>query len=101
MVRSTCSLWFEVSGGGENTSFATSKLGEENTCFYNGLWLSIWWFCVTICGFCWFLHLSLLYFFIFAEITMASGYWWIWLWVHNREKRKIEVLGFENFVMGS
>ena len=29
----------------------------------NGLWLSIWWFCVTICGFCWFLYLGLLYFF--------------------------------------
>ena len=28
MVRSTCSSWFGVSGGGENTSFATSKLGE-------------------------------------------------------------------------
>ena len=26
MVRSTCSLWFGVSKGGENTSFATSKL---------------------------------------------------------------------------
>ena len=26
MVRSTCSLWSGVSGGGENTSFATSKL---------------------------------------------------------------------------
>ena len=39
--------------------------------------------------------------FFFAEITVASGYWGIWLWVHNREKRKIEVLGFENLVMGS
>ena len=28
MVRSTCSLWSGVSGGGENTSFATSKLGK-------------------------------------------------------------------------
>ena len=28
VVRSTCSSWFEVSGGGENTSFATSKLGK-------------------------------------------------------------------------
>ena len=28
MVRSTCSLWFGVSGGGESTSFATSKLGK-------------------------------------------------------------------------
>ena len=28
MVRSTCFSWFEVSGGGENTSFATSKLGK-------------------------------------------------------------------------
>ena len=31
---------------------------------------------------------------------MASGYWWIWLWVHNREKRKIEVLGFREFGYG-
>ena len=28
MVRSTCSLWFGVSREGENTSFATSKLGK-------------------------------------------------------------------------
>ena len=28
MVRLTCSSWSEVSGGGENTSFATSKLGK-------------------------------------------------------------------------
>ena len=28
MVRSTCSSWFGVSGGGENTSFTTSKLGK-------------------------------------------------------------------------
>ena len=28
MVRSTCSSWFGVSKGGENTSFATSKLGK-------------------------------------------------------------------------
>ena len=28
VVRSTCSLWFGVFGGGENTSFATSKLGK-------------------------------------------------------------------------
>ena len=49
-------------------------------------------FCVTICGFCWFLHLG--FFFFFAEIAVASGYGWIWLWVHNREKREIEVLGF-------
>ena len=28
MVRSTCSLWSGVSGGGENTSFAISKLGK-------------------------------------------------------------------------
>ena len=70
-------------------------------CFYNGLWLSIWWFCVTICGFCWFLHLGLLYyFFFFVEIMVASGYWWIWLWVHNREKRKIEALGFREFGYG-
>ena len=100
MVRSTCSLWFGVSGGGENTSFATLKIGGENTCFYNGLWLSIWWFCVTICGFCSFLHLGLLYFIFFAEITMASGYWWIWLCIHNREKRKMEVLGFREFGYG-
>ena len=46
-------------------------------------------FCIWVC------------FIFFAEITVANGYWWIWLWVHNREKRKIEVLGFENLVMGS
>ena len=51
-------------------------------------------FCVTICGFCWFLHLGFFFFFFFAEIAVASGYGWIWLWVHNREKREIEVLGF-------
>ena len=28
VLRSTCSSWFGVSGGGENTSFATSKLGR-------------------------------------------------------------------------
>ena len=28
MVRSTSSSWFGVSRGGENTSFATSKLGK-------------------------------------------------------------------------
>ena len=28
MVRSTCFSWFGVSGGGENTSFTTSKLGK-------------------------------------------------------------------------
>ena len=28
MVRSTCSSWFGVPEGGENTSFATSKLGK-------------------------------------------------------------------------
>ena len=28
MVRSTCSSWLGVSGGGENTTFATLKLGE-------------------------------------------------------------------------
>ena len=28
MVISTYSSWFGVSGGGENTSFATSKLGK-------------------------------------------------------------------------
>ena len=28
MVISTCSSWFGVSGGGENISFATSKLGK-------------------------------------------------------------------------
>ena len=28
VVRSTCSSWFGVSRGGENTSFATSKLGK-------------------------------------------------------------------------
>ena len=28
MVISTCSSWFGVSGGGENTSFATLKLGK-------------------------------------------------------------------------
>ena len=28
MVRSTCSSWFGVSEGGENTSFATSKIGK-------------------------------------------------------------------------
>ena len=46
-------------------------------------------FCIWVC------------FIFFAEITVASGYRWIWLWVHNREKRKIEVLGFREFVMGS
>ena len=28
MVRSTCSSWFGVSRGGENTSFVKSKLGK-------------------------------------------------------------------------
>ena len=28
MVKSTCSSWFRVSKGGENRSFATSKLGK-------------------------------------------------------------------------
>ena len=28
MVISTCSSWFGVSRGGENVSFATSKLGK-------------------------------------------------------------------------
>ena len=28
MVKSTCSSWFRVSRGGENRSFATSKLGK-------------------------------------------------------------------------
>ncbi|KAL0017166.1 hypothetical protein SO802_004235 [Lithocarpus litseifolius] len=36
----------------------------------------------------------------YYEITMASGYWWIWFWVHNRKKRKIEVLGFREFGYG-
>ena len=45
-------------------------------------------FCIWVC------------FIFFAEITVASGYWWIWLWVHNREKRKIEVLGFREFGYG-
>ena len=45
-------------------------------------------FCIWVC------------FIFFAEITVASGYWWIWLWVHNREKRKIEVLGFREFRYG-
>ena len=44
-------------------------------------------FCIWIC------------FIFFAEITVANGYWWIWLWVHNREKRKIEVLGFVIYVI--
>ena len=29
MVSRTCFSWFGVSGGGESTSFAASKLGEE------------------------------------------------------------------------
>ena len=86
MVRSTCSSWFGVFGG------------RENTCFYNGLWLCIWWFCVTICGFCWFLQLDLLY--CFFRNHGGHGYWWIWLCIHNREKRKIEVLSFREFGYG-
>ena len=45
-------------------------------------------FCIWVC------------FIFFAEITVANGYWWIWLWVHNREKRKTEVLGFREFCYG-
>ena len=45
-------------------------------------------FCIWVC------------FIFFAEITVASYYWWIWLWVHNKEKRKIEVLGFREFGYG-
>ena len=45
-------------------------------------------FCIWVC------------FIFFAEITVANGYQWIWLWVHNREKRKIEVLGFREFGYG-
>ena len=43
-------------------------------------------------GFC--IWVCFILFYFFAEITVVKGYWWIWLWVHNREKRKIEVLGF-------
>ena len=40
------------------------------------------------------------FFFFGAGITVANGYWCIWLWIHNREKRKIEVLGFREFAYG-
>ena len=49
-------------------------------------------------GFC--IWVCFILFYFFAEITVVKGYWWIWLWVHNREKRKIEVLGFREFGYG-
>ena len=59
---------------------------------------------VVLCHHLWVLlvlHLGLLFFFFFgAGITVANGYWCIWLWIHNREKRKIEVLGFREFAYG-
>ena len=58
---------------------------------------------VVLCHHLWVLlvlHLGLLFFFFGAGITVANGYWCIWLWIHNREKRKIEVLGFREFAYG-
>ena len=89
-----------MSGGGENTSFATSKLGGENTCFYNGLWVSIWWFCVTICGFCWFLYLGLLYFFLQkSRWPVVIGGFDYGFTIERKERERFWVL--ENLVMGS
>ena len=41
MVRSTYFSWFEVFGGGENTSFATSKLGKVVSVKKNKVFVSV------------------------------------------------------------
>ena len=71
MVRLTCSSWVRVSRRGENTSFATSKIGGENTCFIMGCGSPFGGFVSPFVGFVGFLHLGLLYFFC----RNLSGQW--------------------------
>ena len=87
MVRSTCSSWFGVSEGGENTCFIMgcgSPFGGFVSPFVGFVGFCIW-----------------VSFIFFAEITVASSYWWICYGFTIERKERYRFCVLENLVMGS
>ena len=101
MVRSTCSLWFGVSGGGENTSFATLKIGEKTHVFIMGCgspfggfvspFVGFVRFCIWVCFILFFLQKS--------RWPVGIGGFGYAFTIERKERWRFWVL--ENLVMGS